>query len=196
MKLIEAFNIIKKYEGSNINQLLEQENIYNKGNFGHAIEKLLSLKLGSHHLDFEDGELKTATISESKVLKEDFKIAKKWDKTYIEDKLSNNLVVVRDSNNTIVRVCILNILKHPIYKKYFDIEFDRIINNMDTISQKDTVIWVAKTNDTGNKVKNDRALYLSRAFASHILGFGFGRAIKGKIIQKEVIEYEQANSRG
>lgn len=195
MEILEAFHTLKQYEGNNIKQILEKENICNKGNFGHSVEKLLGLKIGNHHLDFEDGELKTASITNTGVLKEDFKIAKKWDKQYIETKLANNLVVVRDVNNTIIRVSIINFLAHPIYKKYFDIEFSYIEKNIDSISQRDTVIWVAKTNDSGLKSKTDRALYLSRAFASHILGFGFGRATKGKSIQKEVIEYEQANSR-
>lgn len=195
MKIYEAFEVLKQYENQNINEILYKENIFNKGNFGHSIEKLLNLKQGSHHLDFEDGELKTATISNTGFIKEDFKIAKKWDKHYLIQKMTNNLVVVRDLNNTIISVQLIDFLSHPVYRKYFDIELEKIISNISTISQKDTVIWIAKTNDTGNKKINDRALYLSRAFASYILGFGFGKATKGKQIQLEVLSHEQASSR-
>lgn len=193
MRILEAFEILKTLEGSNLKSIGLTSN---KGRWGHTVEKYLGLKLGSHHLDFEDGELKTATITKNGTLKEDFKIAKVWDKNYLIEKMANILLVVRDLDANIVAVKIIKPLSHPIYKKYFDIELETINSiGLDNISQSDTNIWVAKTNDTGNKKVNSRALYLSRAFASHLFGFGFGNARKGKIIYKEILEYEQAENR-
>lgn len=193
MKILEAYKILKPLENTSLASL---GLLTNKGVWGHTIEKYLSLKLGSHHLDFDDGELKTATVQKNGTLKEDFKIAKVWDKQYLEEKMASILLVVRDINNNIIKVKVVKPLQHPVYKKYFDIELNKISTiGLESISQSDTIIWVAKTNDTGKKVVNARALYLSRAFASHLFGFGFGRATKGKQIYKEILEYEQTSSR-
>lgn len=193
MNIAEAQNLIlENLLYKNISTINEDKN--NKGNFGHTIEKLLNLKLGSHHLDFTDGDLKTGTLKNGQ-LKDDFKIAKSFDKEYLRQKM-NMLVVLRDQDNNIVYSEHVNILDHPIYEKYFEKEIDRINEiGIDNISQSDTVIFVAKTNDTGKKEKSNRALYVSRAFMSHFLGFGFGNAIKGKSVIAEILQYESSRSK-
>ena len=163
MKIEQAEIILKKLIGKSIP--LENTNKYNKGKFGHSLEKFLQLKLGSHHLDFENGELKSCASKNNK-LKEDFKICKKWDKTYIKEKINNMLIVIYDYDTQIIlSVKIFNILAHPIVSKQFDLEIDWLLKQIDIrkVSQKDTDVFVAKTNDTGNKDINDRALYIARA---------------------------------
>jgi hypothetical protein len=174
------------------------ENKNNKGKLGHTIEKLIKLKLGSHHLDFEDGELKTVPISKGKV-KEDFKICKKWDKGYIESKLEQMLVVTYDDSlSLILDVKIYRLLDHPIIKSWFNKEIDWLLEQPDInlVSQTETEVFIAKTNDTGNKAVNSRALYISGAVATYLFGLEYtSRMRKGKIFVKEMKAYEQTESR-
>lgn len=193
MKILEAYNILKNLEGQYLSILTSG----NKGHWGQELERFLGMSLNSKQLDFEDGELKTVTLKANGVIKEDLKIAKVWDKQYLEKKLETLLVVVRDTSNKIISVQLVKPLLHPIYRKYFNIEYDVIMNiGLDAISQKNTAVWVAKTNDTGNKSINSRAFYLSAQFVSYILGFKHNsRKSMSKLIFKELAEYEQTKTR-
>jgi hypothetical protein len=197
MKLQEAYELVLPMRESTIN--IEKETVANKGKFGHALEKFLELNLGSHHLDFEDGDLKVCAIRNGKI-KEDFKICKKWDKQYILEKLKNILLVVYDyDTGKIDSVQQLSILDHPIVRKQFDIDLDYILSQPDPnlVSQSETDVFVAKTNDTGNKEVNQRACYIAGAPAGYLFGYGYSsRARKGKQFVKEMEKYEQTETGG
>ena len=194
MQLLQALEILTPMVGQTIEI---NENVANKGKFGHALEKFLELNLGSHHLDFEDGELKTCAVRNGN-MKEDFKICKVWDKDYIESKLANMLLVLYDyDTGEIQSVQQMSILGHPIIRSQFDKEVDWLLEqpNINLISQRDTEVFLAKTNDTGNKVINDRALYIARAPWGYITGCGYSnRARKGKQFVKEMETYEQTKT--
>lgn len=196
MKLQEAHELLFPLIGSTINT--ENENVANKGKFGHSLEKFLKLNLGSHHLDFDDGDLKVCAVRNGKI-KEDFKICKKWNKQYILEKLTNMLVVVYDYNTgEIESIQQLSILDHPIVRKQFDTDLDYILSqpDPDLVSQKETDVFVAKTNDTGNKEVNQRACYIAGAPASYLFGYGYpSGARKGKQFIKEMEQYEQTKTR-
>ena len=193
MKLQEACDILQSMIGEVID--VSEENPNNKGRYGHAVEKMLGLKLGSHHIDFEDGELKTAPFKGNKI-KEDWKICKKWNKQYIEEKLYNVLLVVYDYDTGIIlsATCLGNLLDHPIIRKQFDTDLDYILSqpDPDLVSQTETDVFVAKTNDKGNKKINQRACYIAGAPATYLFGLGYGKSMrKGKNFVKEMEEYEQ-----
>lgn len=195
MKLQQALEILTPMVGQTIEI---NENVANKGKFGHALEKFLELNLGSHHLDFEDGELKTCAVRNGK-MKEDFKICKVWDKEYIESKLANMLLVLYDyDTGEIVSVQQMSILDHPIIRSQFDKELNWLLDqpNINLVSQSATQVFVAKTNDTGKKAINDRALYIAGAPWGYIAGCGYSnRARKGKQFVKEMETYEQTKTR-
>jgi hypothetical protein len=181
----EAYEILLKAKGIKINGKNAD-----KGSAGKKVEELLGLKASSKQLDFSNGELKTITLNNKGSVKEDLKIARKWDKTYIKQKLENILLVIKDHNDVIEDVKLIKILDNKVYSKYFDIEFDKIMHiGLDNISQSDTIVWVAKTNDTGKKEKNARAFYLSRQFLSAALGYPFSaRKPEAKKIYEELNE--------
>lgn len=193
MKIIEAFNKLKPLEG----QILPQTASTNKGRFGQQLEIFLGLSLGPNKLDFEDGELKTVTLKSNGLIKEDLKIAKVWNKNYLEEKLDNLLIVVKDTSNKIILTKLVKPLSNPVYKKYFNIEYEKIMTiGLDKISQSDTAMWVAKTNDTGKKERNERAFYLAAQFVNVLLGLKFTSTKKtSKEVYKEIIQYEQTKNR-
>lgn len=163
-----AYEILKGYIGEKFVSNVST----NKGGIGHSIEKKLGIPISSRHLDLVDGELKTVSLR-GNVVKEDLKLAKKWDKQYLKQKLDNLLIVVLNEDKVVVDVQKHSPLKNSTFSKYFDLEYDKIESiGLDKISQRDTIIFVAKTNDSGKKEKNDRALYMSRAFVSLLLGYG------------------------
>ena len=196
MKFEEALKILTPLIGQTIDIAGEKKN--NKGRYGHALEKQLRLNLGSHHLDFEDGELKTYAIKNGK-MKEDFKICKKWDKEYIESKLANMVLVVYDYDTKVIAsVQHLSILEHPVIRKQFDKDLAYLLAQPDInlVSQSETDVFVAKTNDSGNKEINERALYIAGAPWGYITGFGYAlRARKGKKFVEEMKLYEQTETR-
>ena len=185
MLIEEAYEILSKAKGTKI----ESKNA-DKGIAGKKVEELLGLKASSKQLDFSNGELKTITLNNKGSVKEDLKIAKRIeDKVYLKKKLENILFVIKDHNDFIVDVKVIKILDNEVYLKYFDIEHDKIMRiGLDNISQSDTIVWVAKTNDTGKKEKNERAFYLSRQFLSAVLGYPFSARKPGA---KEI--YEELN---
>jgi hypothetical protein len=195
MKLREAYNLLTPLIGKTLEI---NENPANKGKFGHALEKHLKLNLGSHHLDFDDGELKSCAIKNGK-MKEDFKICKVWNKEYIETKLANMLLVAYDyDTGEIQLVQQMFILEHPVIRKQFDKDLAYLIAQPDInlVSQKETDVFVAKTNDSGNKEINERALYIAGAPWGYITGFGYApRARKGKKFVEEMKLYEQTETR-
>jgi hypothetical protein len=195
MKLREAYNLLTPLIGKTLEI---NENPANKGKFGHALEKHLKLNLGSHHLDFDDGELKSCAIKNGK-MKEDFKICKVWNKEYIETKLANMLLVAYDyDTGEIQLVQQMSILEHPVIRKQFDKDLAYLIAQPDInlVSQKETDVFVAKTNDSGNKEINERALYIAGAPWGYITGFGYApRARKGKKFVEEMKLYEQTETR-
>ena len=184
MKTEEAYNLITPYVHS-AECVLAESTQKNKGANGMALEKILGIKPGTKQLDFEDGELKTFSINEKGQVKEDFRICSIWEKDYIKKKLENILVVGRNLAGQIVYCKILRILEeNPIFKEYFDKEVDWIISKGPmNCSQKDTEIWVSKTQGKGGEAKKTRSLYISRP-ASHYLFFGVypPRAQKAKAI--------------
>jgi len=195
MKLEEAHNLLTPLIG----QTLEiNENVANKGKFGHALEKFLKLNLGSHHLDFEDGELKTCAIKNGK-MKEPLKICKVWDKEYIETKLANMLLVVYEYETGKVQfIKQIKLLEHKIIRKHFDKELSWLLAQPDVnlVSESDTEVFIAKTNDTGKKAINARALYIAAAPFGFMLGLGYpSRARKGKAFVEEMKLYEQTETR-
>ena len=194
MKLQEAYDILSSLVGDIIN--VENEKKGNKGKYGHAIEKLLHLNLGSHARDFEDGELKTCAAFNGK-MRDDFKICKVWDKEYAEKKLENLLVLIYDYKTAeILAVKQFSILKHPIVRKQFDKDLSYLLAQPDInlVSQKDTDVFVAKTNGSGKKAINERALYIARAPASYLFELVYS-GTKGKTFVEEMKEYEQTETR-
>ena len=169
MKLQDAHRRLIEHIGKPINT--EGEVSTNKGAVGISLEKFLGLKQGNNPLDFEDGELKTFHLNERGAVKEDFRICSKWDKEYIKAKIANILVVGINTDNIIVFCEVIHPLEHPIYSKYFDEEVDKILEKGPTkCSQKDTEIWIAKTQGRGHGSKS-RSLYISRP-AAHYLFYG------------------------
>lgn len=195
MKLREAYNLLTPLIGKTLEI---NENPANKGKFGHALEKHLKLNLGSHHLDFDDGDLKSYAIRFGKV-KEDFKICKKWDLEYIMSKLTNMLLVAYDyDTGEIQSVQQMSILEHPVIRKQFDKDLAYLLAQPDInlVSQKETDVFVAKTNDSGKKFINERALYIAGAPWGYITGLGYApRARKGKKFVEEMKLYEQTETR-
>jgi len=175
----------------------------NKGKYGHAVEKMLGLNLGSHALDFLNGELKTTGIVKVKdqyKVKEDFKICKVWDKNYIEAKLKNMLVLCYDYHTKeIISVQVYNILEHPLVREQFDKDVDWLLEQPDinVVSQTATPVFVSKTNGKGGNAPKERACYIAGAPASYLLGFDYPKgARKGKDQVKSWIEYnEQTEAR-
>mgnify|MGYP001273792564 FL=1 len=159
----------------------------NKGEFGQLVESAIGHAPSSAHLDLDDGEIKTVCLKPNNQVKEDLKIAKVWDKDYLEKKMKNLLVIVRDTENTIIDVKRCSPLNNPTFLKYFNSEFEQIMKiGLDKVSQSDTIVWVAKTNDSGKKQKNARAFYLARAFVSALLDYEFNsRKLGAKEIYKE-----------
>ena len=109
------------------------------------------------------------------------------------------LVVVYDyDTGEIESIQQLSILDHPIVRKQFDTDLDYILSqpDPDLVSQKETDVFVAKTNDTGNKKVNQRACYIAGAPAGYLFGYGYpSRARKGKQFVKEMEQYEQTETR-
>lgn len=194
MKLEQALEILTPMVGQTIEI---NENVANKGKFGHALEKFLELNLGSHHLDFEDGELKTCAVRNGK-MKEDFKICKVWDKEYIESKLANMLLVVYDFDTEVIQIVKqIKILEHPIVRKQFDLDIDWLLAQPDInlVSQRATPVFVAKTNDTGRKAINERACYIAAAPFTYLAGLGYPKGCsKGSKFVKEMETYEQTKT--
>lgn len=187
MLLDEAYVAFRSQMGKKIPI---NEHRKNKGAFGHSAEKFKGMPLGSHHLDFEDGELKTGQITRRNQLKEDFRVCSVWDKQYQIDKMKNTLVVLRDMDNVIVYVEKMDLIANPVYYKYYHSEYDKIMDiGLDNVSQSDTCVWVAKTQSQGGDAPKKRSLYMARSFASRLFGFSYPR-VKGKHIHNELDEYE------
>ena len=92
----------------------------------------------------------------------------------------------------------LSILKHSIIRKQFDKDLSYLLAQPDInlVSQKDTDVFVAKTNDSGKKAINERALYIAGAPWGYINGLGYpSKARKGKAFVKEMEQYEQTETR-
>lgn len=195
MKLEQALKILTPMVGQTIEI---NENVANKGRFGHALERFLELNLGSHHLDFEDGELKTCAVRDGK-MKEPLKICKVWDKEYIESKLANMLLVVYDFDTRKIQIVKqVKLLEHELVRKQFDLELDWLLAqpNVNLVSESATEVFIAKTNDRGNKLVNERACYIAAAPLGYMLGLGYPpRARKGKDFVKEMETYEQTKTR-
>mgnify|MGYP003660789574 FL=1 len=187
MKKITTMDEAEIFYRNIIGQKIKTKSKKNKGEFGQLVEYKIGLTPSSAHLDLDDGEIKTVCLKPNKQVKEDLKIAKVWDKDYLEKKMKNLLVIVRDTENTILSVKRCSPLNNPTFLKYFNSEFEQIMKiGLDKVSQSDTIVWVAKTNDTGKKEKNARAFYLARAFVSALLGYEFSSTKRGaKEIYKE-----------
>lgn len=184
----KAYNLIIPYVNRE-DCVLAKSTQKNKGANGVALEKLLGIKPGTKQLDFEDGELKTFSVNEKGEVKEDFRICSKWDKNYIKEKLKNVLVVGRNAAGQIQHCKIIRPLENPIFKEYFDKEVDLIISKGPmNCSQKDTAIWIAKTQGPGGSAKKTRSLYISRP-AANVLFFGEypAKARKGREIFRDMI---------
>ena len=59
MKLKEGYKKLKKLENKTFGMLNLDCELLNKGRAGQLLETKIGLKSGNHHLDFEDGELKS-----------------------------------------------------------------------------------------------------------------------------------------
>ena len=201
MTLEEARDILLPLVGKTIDASDFSEK--NKGKYGHAVEKMLGLDLGSHALDFINGELKTTgvIIANGKYkVKEDFKICKVWDKNYIEAKLKNMLVLCYDYHTKeIVSVQVYNILEHPLVREQFDKDVDWLLKQPDinVVSASATSVFIAKTNGKGRGAPIERGCYIAGAPASYLLGFDYPKGgWKGKDQVKSWIEYnEQTEAR-
>jgi hypothetical protein len=172
MKIKEAYDKILPYLKTG-EVVLNKSTTQNKGANGVHLEKILGLSQNSNRLDFEDGELKTFTLTNTGAVKEDFRICSVWDKDEIRKKLDNVLIVGRDLEGQIIYCKIHRILEENlIFSKYFDIEVDYILENgPHNTSQSETEIWIAKTQSQGGNAKKRRSLYISRP-AAHYLFFG------------------------
>ena len=184
MKLQEAYDKIIPYLSTK-EAVLDKSTQKNKGANGIALQEILSLPQNNDRLDFEDGELKTFTVQNNGTVKEDFRICSVWDKSEIRKKLSTVLVVGRNELGQIVYCKIHKILdENPLFNEYFDKELDLILEQGPmNVSQKDTEIWVAKTQGKGGNAPKTRSLYISRP-AAHFLFYGEypARARKAKKI--------------
>jgi len=181
----------EKFYKSIIGQKVKTKNKKNKGEFGQLVEDKIGNTPSIAQLDLVDGEIKTVCLTPDNQIKEDLKIAKVWDKEYLEKKMENLLIVVRDKDETILDVRLCKPLSNPVFLKYFNSEFEQIMKiGLDKVSQSDTVVWVAKTNDSGKKEKNARAFYLARAFVSALLGYKFSSTKRGA---KEIYEEYKLN---
>lgn len=188
MKKITTTKEAEKFYKNLIGQKIKTKNKKNKGEFGQLVEDKIGNAPSTTQLDLVDGEIKTVCLTPDNQIKEDLKIAKVWDKKYLKEKMENLLIVVRNKDNIILDVKLCSPLSNPTFLKYFHSEFDKITEEigLDNISQRDTIVWVAKTNDTGKKEKNARAFYLARAFVSALLDYKFSsRKAGAKEIYKE-----------
>lgn len=166
MKILDAYKILKK----DITLSIESEHINNKGAVGHQVEKLLGLKLNSNLRDFDDGELKTFHYNNKNQVKEDFRITTIWDLDKIEKKLSNVLVVGFDSSNNFTYVEILRPLENTFILKKLREEVAFILEKGPmNCSQKDTDVFISKTQGRGGDAPKTRSLYISRPWAHALL---------------------------
>jgi len=184
MKIREAYEKLIELKDSSF--LLDKSTKSNKGANGTFLEEVLGLKPGNARLDFEDGELKTFSLNDKGQVKEDFRICSVWDKDEIIKKLSNILAVGRDNLTGEIIYCEFHKIleENPKFNEYFHKEVDWIISKGPmNVSQKDTEIWVSKTQGEGGEAKKTRSLYISRP-AAHYLFFGVypPRARKAKAI--------------
>lgn len=180
----EAYDKINNFSILNI----EHEHIDNKGAMGHVLEKLLGLKLGSDRLDLRDGELKTFHYNERNAVKEDFRITSVWNLDEIKEKLDCLLVVGASCpNNQIVFVKIVKPLENPFFLKQLEIEVPFIMEKGPmNCSQKDTNVFIAKTQGKGGDAPKTRSLYISRPWAHALLhGVYPAGARKGKHLVPE-----------
>lgn len=110
MKLEEGYKKLKKMEKKYFKLLNLVSELNNKGSIGQLLEGKIGLKSGSHHLDFEDGELKShkCRLKDGKILPKETialtKISSNNIDNYLESSFSESLVGSKISNLLLVPI--------------------------------------------------------------------------------------------